>query len=156
MLADKLSGSSEEQKLKVAVGSDHAGFGLKNEIIEFLADEKIEFTDFGTNSADSTDYPIYAEKVSNAVLSGEYTKGILVCGTGLGISMAANRLKGIRCAVCHDVFSAKATREHNDANVLALGGRVIGAGHALEVVKAFLETEFSGEEKHSRRIRMFD
>lgn len=140
----------------IGLGCDHGGFELKNEVIQYLEKNNIPYKDYGTYTEDSTDYPIYAKKVANAIISGECEKGILICGTGIGISITANKIKGIRAALCHDVFSAKATRLHNDANILAMGGRVVGAGLALEIVKAFLETEFSNEERHIRRINMIE
>ncbi len=140
----------------IAIGNDHGALHLKKEIINYLTENKIEFIDFGTNEEKSTDYPIYAKKVTNAILEGKCDKGILLCGTGIGISITANRIKGIRAALCHDVFSAIATREHNDANVLAMGGRVVGAGLAVEILKAFLNTEFSNDERHINRIRKID
>jgi len=140
----------------LAIASDQGGFALKQEILAHLQANNVEYNDLGTYTEASTDYPIYAKKVAKAVLNGEAAQGILICGTGIGISMAANRFAGIRCALCHDVFSAKMTRLHNDANVLALGGRVIGVGHALEIVDTFLATPFSGEERHARRIRLIE
>ncbi len=140
----------------IGIGCDHGGFELKTEILKHLEKNNIEYKDFGTFSKDSTDYPIYAKNVANAVVSGQCEKGILICGTGIGISITANKIKGIRAALCHDVFSAKATRLHNDANILAMGGRVIGAGLALEIVDAFLNTPFSNEERHLRRINMIE
>ena len=142
--------------MKIAVGSDHGGIHLKNHIREYLTAKGIEVLDCGTYTEESTDYPDYAAKVCQAINTGEVERGILVCGTGIGISITANKVKGIRAALCHDVFSAKATREHNDANILAMGARVIGPGLALEIVKAFLETEFSGDERHIRRIAMIE
>jgi ribose 5-phosphate isomerase B len=140
----------------IALGCDHGGLELKNTIIDYLKENNIEYKDFGTYTSDSVDYPVYGKAVANAVASGECDKGILICGTGIGISIAANKVKGIRAALCHDVFSAKATREHNNANILAMGGRVVGKGLALEVVKAFLETPFSNDERHIRRINMIE
>lgn len=140
----------------IALGCDHGGLELKNTVIKYLEDNKIEYKDFGTYTPDSVDYPVYGKLVANAVASGECEKGILICGTGIGISITANKVKGIRAALCHDVFSAKATREHNDANILAMGGRVVGPGLALEIVKAFLETPFSNDERHIRRIAMIE
>lgn len=140
----------------IGLGCDHGGLNLKNEIIKYLEAQGIEYKDFGTKTSDSVDYPKYARLVANAVASGDCDKGILICGTGIGISIVANKVKGIRCALCHDVFSAKATREHNDSNILAMGGRVIGPGSAIEVVKAWLGTEFSGDERHIRRINMIE
>ena len=116
----------------------------------------IAYKNFGTFSEDYVDYPTYGKAVANAVAAGECEKGILICGTGIGISITANKVKGIRCALCGDVFSAKATREHNDANILAMGARVTGAGLALEIVKAFLETPFSNDERHIRRINQIE
>ena len=136
----------------IALGCDHGGLDLKNEIIKYLDLQGIEYKDFGTYTNESVDYPKYARLVANAVAEGQCEKGILVCGTGIGISIAANKVKGIRCALCHDVFSAKATREHNDSNVLAMGGRVIGVGLALEIVKTWLDTPFSQDERHIKMI----
>ena len=112
-----------------------------------------KYQDFGTYDTASTDYPIYAKKVANAVVGGECDKGILICGTGIGISIAANKVSGVRCALCTDCFMAEATRQHNDANILALGGRVVGAGLALKIVDTFLDTPFSNDERHIRRIK---
>ncbi len=136
----------------IAIASDHGGFALKQEIIAHLKSKNVAFKDFGCYSPDAVDYPDYAKAVTNAVLSGEYTQGILICGTGIGISIAANKVPGIRCALCHDVFSAEATRLHNDANILALGGRIIGPSHAIMVVDTFLSTPFSNDERHINRI----
>ncbi len=140
----------------IALGSDHGGFELKEAIKRHLDSRGIEYKDLGSHSSEAVDYPEYGRKVANAVVSGECTKGILICGTGIGISMSANKVKGIRCALCHDVFSAKATREHNDANVLAMGGRIVGEGLALMIVDTFLDTPFSGEERHQRRIDLIE
>ena len=140
----------------IALGCDHGGFELMQEIKKHLEDRGLEYKDFGTYSNASCDYPVYAKAVANAVLKGECEKGILICGTGIGISITANKFKGIRCALCHDCFSAEATRLHNDANILAMGGRVIGPGHALKVVDTFLDTPFSNEERHIRRISMIE
>jgi ribose 5-phosphate isomerase B len=135
----------------VAIGSDHGGFRLKEEIKELLAEENITFHDFGTYSAESVDYPDIAKQVCGSIINGEYTRGILICGTGIGIGIAANKIKGIRAALCHDVFSAKLTREHNDSNVLTMGERVIGPGLARMIVSTWLSTEFSGG-RHAKRI----
>lgn len=140
----------------IAIGCDHGGLELKKEIIKYLEGNNLEYKDYGTYTSDSTDYPIYAKLVANAVATGACDKGILICGTGIGISIVANKVKGIRAALCHDVFSAKATREHNNANILAMGARVIGAGLALEIVNAFLTTDFSNDERHIRRINMIE
>lgn len=136
----------------IAIGCDHGGFALKQEIIEYFNSNHIEFKDFGCYNADSVDYPDYAKVVCEAVLNGECEKGVLICGTGIGISIAANKIPGIRCALCHDVFSAEATRQHNDTNVIALGGRIIGPSHAIKVVDTWLSTPFSNDERHIRRI----
>ncbi len=135
----------------IALGSDHGGYALKEEIKKYLTEKGIPFTDLGTHSEESCDYPEFAEKVCRSVLSGESEKGILCCGTGIGMSMAANKIRGIRCALCSDGYSAEMTRRHNDANVLALGGRVIGPGLALEIVEIFLRTPFEGG-RHARRV----
>ena len=137
----------------IALGSDHGGFELKEEIKKHLTERGVPFTDYGTDSKKSCDYPVYAEKVAKAVVSGEAEKGILCCGTGIGMSMAANKVRGIRCAVCGDCFSAEMTRRHNDANVLALGGRVTGPGLAMKIVDLFLDTPFEGD-RHARRVEM--
>ena len=136
----------------IAIGSDHGGFQLKQEIMQHLASRGEAFTDFGTYTEDSCDYPDYGKAVARAVAAGEYDRGILICGTGIGISIAANKVPGIRAAVCGDCFSAEATRLHNDANILALGARVIGPGLALKIVDTFLDTPFSNDERHMRRI----
>ena len=138
--------------MKVAIGCDHGGINLKPVLIDYLEKKGIEYKDFGTFDKTSTDYNEYALKVSNAVASGEFDKGVLICGTGIGMSIVANKVKGIRCGHCHDVFSAKMTRLHNDANVLALGERVVGPGLMVEIVDAFLSTEFSFDERHERRV----
>ena len=140
----------------IAIGCDHGGFALKQELIEHFKSNNIEFKDFGCYNTDSVDYPDYAKVVCEAVLSGECEKGVLICGTGIGISIAANKIPGIRCALCHDVFSAEATREHNDTNVIALGGRVIGPSHAIKVVDTWLSTPFSNDERHIRRINKIE
>lgn len=140
----------------IAIGSDHGGFELKKEVVAYLEEQGIAYKDFGCYDDNACDYPEYAKKVAHAVVAGECEKGILLCGTGIGISIAANKINGIRAALCHDVFSAQATREHNDANILAMGGRVIGAGHALKVVDTFLHTEFSNAERHVNRIRQIE
>lgn len=140
----------------IAVGSDHGGLELKKFIMKYLDEAKIEYKDLGTYTSDSVDYPVYGKRVVDAILSKECDKGILICGTGIGISIMANRYKGIRAALCSDCFSAEATRLHNDANVLALGGRVLGEELALKIVKTFLETPFSEDERHKRRVEMLE
>ncbi len=140
-------------KKKIALGSDHGGYKLKQYIKEHLAARGFEVCDFGTNDESSCDYPLYGKAVGEAVASKKCDLGILVCGTGIGISLAANKINGIRAAVCSDTFSAKYTRMHNDANILALGERVVGFGLALELVDTFLDTEFEGG-RHQKRIDM--
>jgi len=140
----------------IALGSDHGGFSLKQEIIAYLKEQNLEFKDYGCFNEEACDYPIYGKAVANAIVSGECDKGILICGTGIGISIAANKIKGIRAALCHDCFSAEATRLHNDANILAMGARVVGPGHALKIVDTFLNTEFSGDERHKNRISLIE
>jgi len=136
----------------IAIGCDHGGFELKQEVIKYLKEKNFEYEDMGCYNTDSVDYPEYGRAVANAVASGKCDKGIVICGTGIGISIAANKVKGIRCALCTDCFMAEATRLHNDANMLALGGRVVGAGLAVKIVDTFLNTEFSNDERHIRRI----
>ena len=140
----------------IAIGCDHGGFPLKKEIIKFLDEAGYEYEDFGTYSEASCDYPEYAKKVAHAVADGQCEKGILICGTGIGVSITANKVKGIRAALVHDCFSAKATREHNNANIITMGARVIGPGLATEIVKIFLETPFSNDERHIRRINQIE
>ena len=138
-------------QVKIAISSDHGGNNLRREIINLLAELGMEYVDFGPDSSESVDYPDFAAPVAKRVASGNFDRGILICGTGIGMSIAANKVKGIRCALVHDVFSAKATREHNDTNVLSMGERVIGAGHAREVVATWLNTSFEGG-RHERRV----
>lgn len=137
--------------MNIALGSDHAGLSLKKEIIKHLEKDNYEFYDFGTFTEESCDYPDYAEKVATEVASGKFTYGILICGTGIGISIAANKIHGIRAALCSDTFSAHACREHNNANILAMGERVVGPGLACDIVDTFLKSEFLGE-RHKRRV----
>ncbi|SOB90041.1 ribose 5-phosphate isomerase B [Ureibacillus xyleni] len=137
--------------MKIAISSDHGGNNLRKEVMSLLDELNISYEDFGPQSSDSVDYPDFARPVADGVASGKFDRGILICGTGIGMSIAANKIKGIRCALVHDVFSAKATRCHNDSNILAMGERVIGPGLACEIVKAWLGTEFEGG-RHARRI----
>ena len=137
--------------MKIAIGCDHGGFELKNEIIKYLESENYEVKDFGTYSTDSCDYPDIAQPVAEAVAAKEFDFGILICGTGIGIGIAANKVPGIRAALCSDTFSAHATRQHNNAKILAMGQRVVGTGLALEIVKTFLNAEFEGD-RHLKRI----
>ncbi|QFT90939.1 Putative sugar phosphate isomerase YwlF [Bacillus sp. THAF10] len=137
--------------MKVAIASDHGGLNIREEIKGLLTELNIEFEDFGCECETSVDYPDYAQPVAEKVASGEFDRGILICGTGIGMSIAANKVKGIRCALVHDTFSAKATREHNDSNILAMGERVIGPGLAREIAKVWLTTEFEGG-RHENRV----
>ena len=136
----------------IALGCDHGGYELMKEVIKYLEEHGLEYKNYGTYSTDSCDYPDYAKKVAEAILSGECEKGILICGTGIGITIAANRYEGIRAANCTNSFMAEATRENNDANILGMGARVIGVGTALKIVDTFLNTPFSDDERHKRRI----
>lgn len=140
----------------IALGCDHGGYELKQEVIKYLEKNQITYRDYGCFDMQSVDYPIYARKVAKAIQTGECEKGILICGTGIGISIAANKCKGIRAALCSDCFSAEATRQHNDANILVMGGRVVGPGLAVKIVDTFLYTEFSGDERHARRISLIE
>ena len=137
--------------MKVAIASDHGGITIRKEIISLLEEMKVEYVDLGCECDTSVDYPDYALPVAEKVVKGEVDRGILVCGTGIGMSIAANKVKGIRCALVHDTFSAKATREHNDTNILAMGERVIGPGLAQEIVRIWLNTPFEGG-RHGKRI----
>ncbi|MGO1477618.1 ribose 5-phosphate isomerase B [Senegalia sp. (in: firmicutes)] len=137
--------------MKIAIGSDHGGYDLKNEIIGYLKEAGYEYNDFGTYSTDSVDYPDFGKKVSESVAKGEYDKGIVICGTGIGISISANKVRGIRCALCSDIYSAKKAAEHNNANLIALGGRVLGVDLAKAIVEAYLSSEFEGG-RHERRV----
>jgi ribose 5-phosphate isomerase B len=142
--------------VNIIIGSDHAGFDLKEECTSFLEDlAEYDVEDAGVYNRDSADYPDIAHKVSSAVSARRFTRGILICGTGLGMSMVANRHKGVRAAVCHDLYTARLSRAHNDANILCMGGRVIGVGIALEMVELFLRTPFEGG-RHQRRIDLIE
>lgn len=136
----------------IAIGSDHGGFALKQEIIDYLEKNGYSYQDVGAYEPEAVDYPDIAKQVVELILHGKAEKGILICGTGIGISIAANRYQGIRAALCHDCFSAEATRLHNDANILAMGGRVIGGELARKITHTFLNTPFSEDERHKRRI----
>ncbi len=140
----------------IAIGSDHGGWALKQEVMKHLDARGLEYKDYGTYSEDSCDYPVYGKAVAHAVADGECEKGIIICGTGIGISITANKIKGIRAALCSDCFSAEMTRLHNDANILAFGARVVGPGLALKIVDTFLDTPFSGDERHIRRIKQIE
>ena len=140
----------------IALGSDQAGYELKQVVMRHLEKRGLSYKDYGSYSPDPVAYPVYGKKVAHAIVDGECDKGILICGTGIGISIAANKVPGIRAAVCSDCFSAEATRLHNDANILAFGARVVGPGLAEKIVDIFLDTEFSGVERHKRRVDMIE
>ena len=136
----------------IAIGCDHGGYDLKQEVIKYLKENNMEYKDFGCFGKESCDYPEFGKAAAKAVASGECDKGIVICTTGIGISITANKVKGIRCALCADTVSARLTREHNDANMLALGAGIVGTNLALGIVDTFLHTAFPGEEKHRRRV----
>ena len=140
----------------IAIGSDHGGYALKKALMAHLDKRGLEYKDFGTYSEASCDYPVFAKAVAHPVASGECECGILVCGTGIGVSITANKVPGIRAALCGDCFSAEVTREHNDANVLCMGARVVGEGLALKIADIFLDTPFSNDERHIRRISQIE
>ena len=141
--------------MKIAIGCDHGGYLLKQDLLIWMEENGIEYEDFGCFSMDSVDYPVYGEKVARAVAGGEYDRGIVICTTGIGISIAANKVKGIRCAHCADPLSAEMTRRHNDANIIALGAGMIGPNLARRIVEVFLNTEFEGG-RHARRVGQLD
>jgi len=140
--------------VKIAIGNDHGGLNFKGEVLDLLRELGHEVEDFGCNSPDSVDYPDYADLVCHAILDGRCQRGILICGSGIGMSMAANRRQGIRAALCQEQFTARMSREHNNANVLCLGARVVGPSLAVEIVRTWLATEFEGG-RHQRRIEKF-
>ena len=142
--------------MKVAIGADHGGYNYKEELIKYIEGLGYQTEDFGTYDNNSCDYPIFAQKVASSVVDGNCERGILICGTGIGMAIAANKYKGIRAALCSDLFSAKATREHNDSNILCLGARVIDLQLAKDITSIWLNTPFSGEERHVRRIKMIE
>ena len=140
---------------KIGVGSDHAGVNLKNKIAEFLKEKGYEVTDYGTNSTASCDYPVYAKAVAKSVANGENERGIICCGSGIGVSIAANKVKGVRAVLAHEPYSAMLSRLHNDANVLCLGERITGESLALDIVDTWLHSEYEGG-RHQRRVDMLD
>ncbi|WP_318708388.1 ribose 5-phosphate isomerase B [Candidatus Acetatifactor stercoripullorum] len=140
----------------IALGSDHGGYELKQKVIRYLEEHNIPYQDMGCGSSESCDYPVFGHAVAKAVASGQCDKGIVICTTGIGISISANKVKGIRCALCADSLSAKLTRLHNDANMLAMGAGIVGENLALEIVDTFLNTPFSGEERHRRRVEQIE
>ena len=137
--------------MKIGIGSDHGGFALKEELKAFMEEKGLDIVDFGTTNTESVDYPDYGEAVAKAVANNEVDRGVVICGTGIGISLAANKVKGIRCALCGDVYSAKMSRAHNNANMIALGGRVVGVDLAKEILDAYLNSEFQAG-RHERRV----
>lgn len=141
--------------MKIAIASDHGGFELKEKIKEYLLERNLEVMDLGTNSEESVDYPVYGKACGRAVASGEADRGIVCCGTGIGISIAANKVKGVRCALCTDEHMAEMTRKHNDANMIAMGGRTTDVETALKITQVWLDTEFEGG-RHQRRVDMLD
>lgn len=140
----------------IAIGCDHGGYELKERIIRYLEEKKVEYKDMGCNDRASVDYPVYGHAVARAVADGSCERGIVICTTGIGISISANKVRGIRCALCGDTLSARMTRLHNDANVLALGAGIVGENLALDIVDTFLNTAFSGEERHQRRVDLIE
>lgn len=140
----------------IAIGCDHGGFDLKQRIIQHLEERKIPVQDMGCNSKESCDYPLFGHAVAKAVAEGKCEKGIVICTTGIGISISANKISGVRCALCSDSLSAKMTRLHNDANVLAMGAGIVGENLAIDIVDTFLDTDFSKEERHQRRIDLIE
>jgi len=138
--------------LRVAIASDHAGFELKRRLVEKIKELGLSVEDFGPHTPDPVDYPDFAAKVAEAVSKGRVDRGIVICGTGVGSSIVANKFPGVYCALCHDTYSARQAREHVDANMLALGGRVVGPELAAEIVEVFLKAQFSGDERHRRRV----
>ncbi len=151
IIGDQKVNMQGEEKLRVAVASDHAGFPLKEEVVRFLKDRGFVYHDFGVYTPESVDYPDQAVLVAREVAAGNYDRGIVICGTGIGVSIAANKIRGIRAALCHDPYSARMARAHNDSNILTMGARVIGVGPALEIVEAFLTAEFLGG-RHQTRV----
>ncbi len=142
--------------MRIYIANDHGGVDLKNEIIHYLKTLEYDVINLGTDTTNAVDYPEYGQAVAKKVIEDEGSMGIVICGTGIGISISANKIPGIRCALCNDVFSARATREHNNANILALGARVTGPGLALMIVKEFLDTDFSEDQRHIQRIQKIE
>lgn len=140
----------------IAIGCDHGGYELKERVVKYLEEKNIPYQDMGCNSKDSCDYPVFGHAVARAVADGTCETGIVICTTGIGISISANKIKGVRCALCGDTLSAKMTRLHNNANVLAMGAGIVGENLALEIVETFLNTPFSNEERHQRRVDLIE
>jgi ribose 5-phosphate isomerase B len=140
---------------KIAIGSDHGGFELKKHIVSYLEKKGYEFRDFGVYNSESVDYPVISREVAEHVASGEYSKGILICGSGLGVAIAANKIKGVRAVTCSETYSARMSRQHNNANILTMGGRVVGADLATDIVEIWLNTDFEGG-RHERRVNMIE
>jgi len=141
--------------LKIAIGSDHGGYNLKEIVKEFLEKNSYDTTDFGVFNSEKSDYPVISKKIANLVAEGQFDRGIIICGSGLGVAITANKVKGIRAVTCHDTYSSKMSRAHNNANILTMGGRVIGPDLACDVVKIWLETDFEGG-RHQKRIDMIE
>lgn len=142
--------------MRIAIGSDHAGYKMKEIIVKYLQRKKYEFNDFGTHSEESVDYPDYARPVAEAVARGEFDRGIVICGSGVGVNITANKVKGIRAVLAYDTYTAKQSRQHGDCNVLALAGKKLTKAQGTKIVDAWLKTDFSGEERHLRRIRKIE
>ena len=142
--------------MRIGIGNDHSGVEMKREIVKFLQEQGHEVVNYGTDESTRCDYPVYGEKVGRAVTAGDVDRGSLICGTGLGISLAANKVRGVRAVVCSEPCTARLSRQHNDANILAMGGRVTGPGLAVKIVDTFLNTEFSNGERHVNRIKGID
>jgi ribose 5-phosphate isomerase B len=140
----------------LAIGCDHRGVALKEALIARMNERNDSFIDYGTHTTEAVDYPVFAAKVAEAVSSGTCERGVLICGTGVGISIAANRHKGVRCALCNDIYTVESARLHNNANVLALGADIVGEGLAEALLDAFLDTPFSGDERHAKRVKMIE
>ena len=149
----KIINNIEGVIMKIAIGSDHVGIDMKKEIVNYLSELGYEVNDFGTYTSERTDYPIYGKKVADGVASGQYDAGVLICGTGIGISISANKVKGIRAAVCSEPYSAKLSKEHNNSNIIAFGSRVVGVDLAKMIVKEWLDAKYEGG-RHSNRINM--
>lgn len=143
------------EKLSIAIGSDHGGFALKQIVIKFLEANSYNYKDFGVYNGESIDYPLVAKAVANSVANGEFERGIIICGSGLGVAITANKVKGIRAVTCHDTYCARMSRAHNDANILTMGGRVVGTDVACDIVKVWLESDFEGG-RHQKRIDMIE
>jgi len=155
MLARSPVTNNEQQAMNIIIGSDHAGFDLKEQIRKFLSEKGYNIKDVGTFSHESVDYPLIAKEVAQNIAEKKFSRGILLCGSGLGMSITANRFRNVRAALCHNIYTVELSRKHNDANILVLGGRILGSGLALEMVEIFLHTDFEGG-RHLRRLEEID